>query len=316
MASPMHKYLLATLLFFVLTEASAQKIEKVYLNASDTTRDCYTVIYPPVLPWQGYLFLAPGFGETAGDVLMQTDLPLEAAKRGILTVIPTFQDGVSSFGFDSLSQQAFHRIVDDVTSKHKLQDHEYYLGGFSMGGAAVIKFAETADKKPAAVFTIDSPLDFERFYNTTKRDIEVFDKATPAEDDIYLLLLSRIEQIMGGTPKTALENYHKASPYSLSDMTQTAIKDLVDIPIRIYIEPAIQWWFDERQTDASGLNIVDCSAMINELKKLGNNDATLIITENKGFRQPGNVRHPHSWSIVDNCDLIDWLLSKKNKGDR
>ncbi|WP_455509283.1 hypothetical protein [Butyricimonas paravirosa] len=51
------------------------------------------------------------------------------AKKGILTIIPTFQDGVSSFGFDSLSQQAFRRIVDDVTSRYKLQDLEYYLGG-------------------------------------------------------------------------------------------------------------------------------------------------------------------------------------------
>ena len=93
----------------------------------------------------GYLFLVPGFGETAEDVLLQTKLPVETAERGILTIIPTFQDGVSSFGFDSLSQQAFRRIVDDVTSRHNLQDLEYYLGGFSMGGSTVVKFAVTAD---------------------------------------------------------------------------------------------------------------------------------------------------------------------------
>ncbi|MFR5659453.1 MAG: hypothetical protein ACLUDU_16445, partial [Butyricimonas faecihominis] len=151
----MYRYSLIILSFLMMTELSAQKIEKVLLDKNDTTRNCYTIIYPDSLPWMGYLFLVPGFGETAEDVLLQTKLPVETAERGILTIIPTFQDGVSSFGFDSLSQQAFRRIVDDVTSRHKLQDSEYYLGGFSMGGSTVVKFAETADKKPKAVFAID-----------------------------------------------------------------------------------------------------------------------------------------------------------------
>ena len=307
----MRKYLWTILSFLMMSGLSAQKIEKVFLDKNDTTRNYYTIIYPDSLPWEGYLFVVPGFGETVEDVLLQTQLPVETAKRGILTVIPTFQDGVSSFGFDSLSQQAFNRIVDDVTRNHKLHDLGYYLGGFSMGGSAVIKFAETADKKPQAIFAIDSPLDFERFYNSTKRDVVLFGKGGSDDENIYLYLLSRIEQIMGGTPQTVLENYHKISPYSLSDMTQSAIKGLLDIPIRIYIEPDIQWWLDERETDFFGLNIIDCSAIINELNKLGNDDAVLITTRNKGYRQPDHKRHPHSWSIIDNDELIEWLLHKK-----
>lgn len=309
----MHKYLFIILSFFFLPEASAQKIEKVFLNKSDTTRNCYTIIYPVSYPGNGYLFLVPGFGETAEEVLRQTNLPIETAKKGILTIIPTFQEGVSSFGFDSLSQQSFRKIVDHVTNNHKLQDQEYYLGGFSMGGSTVLKFAETVDEKPKAIFAIDSPLDFERFYHSTKRDMRLFEKSNPDEENIYRYLASRIEQIMGGTPQTALENYHKTSPYSFSDTTQTAIKGLLNIPIRIYIEPDIQWWLRERKTDASGLNIQDCSAMINELNRLGNNKAVLITTQNKGFRQPGNKRHPHSWSIVDNNELIEWLLHPQKK---
>lgn len=309
----MHKYLLTILSFLISAETFAQKIEKVFLERNDTTKNCYTIIYPDSLPWKGYLFLVPGFGETAEEVLVQTHLPLQTAQRGILTVIPTFQDGVSSFGFDDLSQQTFKRIIEEVTNNYKLQDLEYYLGGFSMGGSTVIKFAETVDKKPKAVFAIDSPLDFERFYNSTKRDVILFRKDSPNQENIYLYLISRIEQIMGGTPQTALGNYHKTSPYSLSDTTQSAIKSLLNIPIRIYIEPAIQWWLNERQTDVSGLNIIDCSAMINELNRLGNKNAILITTQNKGYRQPDHKRHPHSWSIVDNDELIEWLLNQKTK---
>jgi hypothetical protein len=50
--------------------------------------------------------------------------------------------------------------------------------------------------------------------------------------------------------------------------------------------------------------------MINELNRLGNTKATLITTQNKGFRKPDNRRHPHSWSIVDKKELIIWLLNQ------
>ena len=51
--------------------------------------------------------------------------------------------------------------------------------------------------------------------------------------------------------------------------------------------------------------------MINELNRLGNQNAELITTQKKGYRKPDNKRHPHSWSIVDNDELINWLLNQK-----
>jgi hypothetical protein len=86
---------------------------------------------------------------------------------------------------------------------------------------------------------------------------------------------------------------------------------MVDIPLRIYSEPDIDWWLKEHGLDFSSINITDCSAMINELNRLGNSNASLITTHNKGFRKPDNRRHPHSWSIVNNKELIDWLLKQK-----
>jgi hypothetical protein len=104
---------------------SKTKIDKVFLDKTDTTKNCYTIIYPSILPWKGYLFLIPGFGETAEKVLQQTDLPNKLAENGILTIVPTFQDGVLSFGVDSLSQQTFKLILKDITSKHKLTDLKF-----------------------------------------------------------------------------------------------------------------------------------------------------------------------------------------------
>jgi len=285
------------------------KIEKVFLDKTDTTKNCYTIIYPPKLPWTGYLFLVPGFGETAENVLQQTDLPKKLAQNGLLTIIPTFQDGVLSFGVDSLSQQTFDLILTDVISKHKLIDQKFYVGGFSIGGSCVIKYAENAEIKPTAVFAIDPPLDFERFYNSAQRNVRLSKDSEASQENVYLI--DRLEKETGGNPLTHLAQYYKISPYSFTDTTQTEIKKLINIPLRLYTEPDINWWLEERGADLTSMNATECSAMINELNRLGNQNAELITTQNKGYRKPDNWRHPHSWSIVDNDELIKWLLKQK-----
>ncbi len=284
------------------------KMEKVFLDKTDTTKNRYTLIYPPKLPWKGYIFLIPGFGETAEDVLQQTDLPNQLALNGILTIIPTFQDGVLSFGIDSSSQQTFKRMLTDVASRHKLIGLKFFVGGFSIGGSCTIKYAENATVKPTAIFAVDPPLDFERMYYSAKRDIRLSKDSEPNQENIFII--ERLEQETGGSPAKHLSNYYKFSPYSFSDTTQTAIKKLINIPLRIYTEPDVNWWMKERRADFTSMNSTECSAFINELNRLGNNNAALITTQNKGFRKPDNIRHPHSWSIVDNNELIKWLLKQ------
>ncbi|WP_235893283.1 alpha/beta hydrolase [Flavobacterium franklandianum] len=289
-------------------KASNPKIETVFLDQTDTTKNCYTILYPPKLPWTGYVILISGFGETAENVLQQTDLPNKLVLKGILTIIPTFQDGVLSFGVDSLSLQTFDRILKDVTSKHKLIDQKFYIGGFSIGGSCAIKYAENAEIKPIAVFAIDPPLDFERFYNSAKRDIRLSNDNEANQEYVYMV--DRLEKETGGSPTTNLTEYYNISPYSFSDTTQREIKKLSNIPLRIYTEPDIYWWLKERGADFTSMNATECSAMINELNRLGNTKAELIITQNKGYRKPDNSRHPHSWSIVNNDELIEWLLKQ------
>ena len=123
-------------------------------------------------------------------------------------------------------------------------------------------------------------------------------------------MINRLEKENGGSPTTHLSEYYKLSPYSFSDTNQTAIKKLIKMPLRIYTEPDLEWWLKERSADLTSMNATDCSAMINELNRLGNKNAELITTRGKGFRKPNNYRHPHSWSIVDNDELISWLLKQ------
>jgi hypothetical protein len=305
------KQLLIQLLFCtsLATSSIAQKTEKVFLDKNDTTANSYIIIYPTTNHWKGFMFVMPGFGESPEFVLMQTDFPKHAAASGILTIIPTFKTGVTSIGFDDATQQSFQKIFEDVYNKYKLVDLPLFVGGFSIGGTCAIKFAENASIKPNAVFAIDPPLDFERFYNTCIRNIRLSKTTAPNPEAVYMV--DRLEKEMQGTPTTNLQNYYKYSPFSYSDTNQTEIKKLVSIPIRIYSEPDINWWIKERGADLSSMNIFDISCFINELKRLGNTKATLVATQNKGFRKPDNRRHPHSWSIMNKTEIVKWLLSQK-----
>lgn len=284
------------------------KIEKFFLDVKDTSSNFYTVIYPDHLPYVGYVLLMPGFGELAEKAMQQTDLPIKLAQNQILTIIPTFQHGVLSLGVDSLSQTSLNAIIKDVVSKNKLEGYKYYMGGFSIGGSCAIQYAENASAKPTAVFAIDPPLDFERFYHSAKRDVRLSKEKEASRENIYMI--SRLEKETGGTPSTHLDRNYQLSPYSFSDTTQSAIKKLINTPLRIYTEPDVSWWLKERNADLTSVNATTCSAMINELNRLGNQKAQLMITHNKGYRKPDHKRHPHSWSIVDNDELINWLLNQ------
>lgn len=305
----MLKLTFTLLTFFTLTHLFGQRTETVYLDTNDSTRNCYTIIYPPKLPWTGYIVIIPGFGESAEKVLEQTDLPEITAQNGLLTIIPTLQDGVLSFGVDSSSQQSLDRIIQDVRSHHKLMDQRFFIGGFSIGGSCAIKYAQNTTLKPDAVFGIDPPLDFERFYNAAKRDLRLPSDKEPNPENVYMI--GRIEKEFGGSPETSLSNFHLISPYSFSDTAQTAVKKFGNIPLRIYSEPDVHWWLKERKADFTSMNVTECSAIVNELNRFGNRKAELILTENKGYRKPNNLRHPHSWSIVNNDELIEWLLKQK-----
>lgn len=289
-----------------------QRIETTYLDANDSTKSMYVAVVPEREEATALLVLLGGSGYAPHDVLAQTEIPMHAAQQGVMTVIPVLATGPASFGMDAASQRSLKEIIDLVVAKYHMKDKDLYVGGFSVGGTCAVRYAELAVQedhaiKPTAVFAINPPLDWERYYNAAKRVVRISqpDQINP---EVHYML-GRLEQEMNGTPATALENFRARSPYSFSDTAQTAIKNLVGTPIMIVTEPAIDWWLEERGYDCSYNNITDQSAMINELRKLGNTRAVLVTTTDKGYRKPDGMRHPNSWSIADPEPLITWLRS-------
>jgi len=310
----MNKFIFLPLTIFISTIASCQKIETVYLDKNDSTRNMYITVVPQNGHINSFMFLLDGFGiSSPKDLLIETDLPKYAAQQNILTVIPILKTGSLYFGSDTASQQSLKMLIELVAAKYKLQGKDFYIGGFSIGGTCVVKYSELAIQnnypiKPKAVFAVDPPLDWERYYNAARRVVRLSSPDKVNGEVTYMI--DRIKKEMGGTPQTALENFYNNSPYSFSDTTQRAIKALIKTPIMMISEPDIQWWLSQRGYDYSFINIEDEAAMINELKKLGNDKAVLITTVDKGYRKPANNRHPHSWSIADSEQTIKWLQSQ------
>jgi len=299
--------------FFIIASSCGQQYDAVYLNTKDSSVNYYVTVMPEHSSPEAFMVLVPGAFQTPGQVLQQTDLPQYAAQQGVLVIIPLSENGINAFGIDSSSQRSLQHQISDAVVRYHLEKKPFYLGGFSLGGSAAIKYAEdasgnTAMLLPTAVFAIDPPLDFERYYNAARRVVRLSAAGKVNQEVPYMI--ERIEKEMGGTPQTVPGNFRKLSPYSYTDETQASVKNLINMPLMIITEPDVNWWLQERGYDYTFMNSTDQAAMINELCRLGNKNAHLITTSDKGFREPGHTRHPHSFSIVDKVELLAWLKAR------
>ena len=53
------------------------------------------------------------------------------------------------------------------------------------------------------------------------------------------------------------------------------------------------------------------SELVNRLVIMGNNQAEFVSSKIEGRRNNG-MRHPHSWNIVDEAELVRWIKEKLN----
>jgi hypothetical protein len=58
------------------------------------------------------------------------------------------------------------------------------------------------------------------------------------------------------------------------------------------------------------MNAYSIKKLSESLKNYEFENVEYIPTENKGYRSNGE-RHPHSWSIIDTDDLINWMLKEE-----
>lgn len=299
---------LATLFIIFSIATFAQQPEKITFK--DTSNFYYKIV-PEGKP-AGLIVILHGGGESPERVMNQIYLDELAVEKNLIVVFPGFEDG--DFKMD-IERKFLDRITKDIVEKHKISKDKISIGGLSYGGMLAVKYAEIAvrDKNtyfiPNSVFALDPPLDYEKMYYQLNRDIERnFSEAAVNEAKSF-----RKEMIEAlGYPDKNKENYIKESMFLYTEKDGGNAKYLMNIPVLMYTEPAIIWQMNNRGRDLYDTNCISITAMMNLLKLKGHKNADLIIVNDRGVR-PEGFRHPHSWSIMDPEECVNWILKHLNQ---
>lgn len=241
------------------------------------------------------------------------ELETEALNRSVAILhISTGNPLDFLFGDEEVEELAIR--IQEVLGANGLSDAPVFLAGLSLGGTRALRLAEflfpngdAIDLLPAAVAIVDAPLDMVRLWTAERR--AAADCFHPAAADEGRWVTYLLETNLGGTPLEARDRYVRYSPFVYGEEAGGNAVHLREVPIRAYHEPDVDWWIENRRKSYYSMNSLDLAALINELRLLGNDRAFLITTHGKreGYDEGAS---PHTWSIVDNGELVDWFLEQ------
>lgn len=288
--------------------------------ADTTSADSWTIrIFAATGPAIAWLVLMPGYGGDFADFNTQRQsFPVRAADLtgqgiGVALLAPPIG---TLFGDDSHLDALERAMALAARRLGVTPDQPWAVGGFSSGGTDALLIAERCARQrcggrqaPAAVVTVDAPLDFFRIWD---RAILALRHRRPGQKLAEATLVkSAIERRLGGPPRLTSARHRAASPLVARQADGGSAAALRAVAVRAYTEPDIHWWMENRQSDYLDLNAVDAAALVLRLRSFGNAGAELITTTGKGYRADGQ-RHPRSWSIVDWPEFVAWLVPLLN----
>ena len=252
------------------------------------------------------LILFGGFPENVSDIKREFRIISEANKNEIAIIFLNFN---RALWLDKEDKKKLHETLQEIILNYNLPDEKIYLGGFSSGGNIALLlsnylFEVDSQIRPSGVFIIDSPVDLLKLHELCQKNIKLKHSALSVNESKYLVNFMENEL---GDPALNREKYIKFSPYFSEDSNIENVENLAKIKVRFYSEPDVQWWKENRSNDVTDLNANWIQRLANDLKKESKKEnIEYIQTINKGYRANGE-RHPHSWSIVDIPNLINWI---------
>lgn len=312
--------LIIFILFLFSSIISAQKVFNYENNEAGEIFLTPDISIPKI--HSGYTVWLPDSGKINGLIVfthsrrdtIKSEFIIDYAIQHQLAVLYATTENRLEFFFDNSKMLEIESYIQEVLNNFKIPKQNILLCGMSLEGTRALKltiFSQSQDSyyklKPKAIAICDSPLDMVRFHKEMVKAIKLNFTAITANEGTWIS--GYLESNLGGTPKENLNNYIKYSPYCYIADGGEYLTLFTDIAIRAYTEPDVNWWIETRRKDYYSMNAIDLAAFVNELKILGNESAELIITQNKGYH-PDGTRHPHSWSIVDEKELVDWFLNR------
>ena len=217
------------------------------------------------------------------------------------------------FLFEEREVQDLADRIGGVLQQVGLDGTSVFLAGLSLGGTRALRLAEFLAANPdrarfnvTAVAIVDAPLDMARLWETERRAADLGFHPAAADEGRWVTYL--LETNLGGPPSMARARYTEFSPYTQGAPDGGNALYLSDVPIRAYHEPDVDWWIEYRRKSYYDMNSLDLAALINLLRVLGNERADLVSSHNRreGYSDGAS---PHTWSIVDNRELVEWFLS-------
>lgn len=237
---------------------------------------------------------------------------IDLALRNHLAILFVTTNNQVEFLFEESKIKELEGYIYEAISKNNIPKNNMLYCGMSLAGTRALKlaaFSQTTQSTnkliPKAIAICDAPLDMVRNYRECKKASDLNINPVGASESEWVS--SYIRSNLKGTPEEVLNAYINYSPFCYTAEDGGNASAFKNIYLRCYTEPDVNWWIENRGRDFYGMNAVDLAALVNQLKILGSKKAELITTIGKGFREDGS-RHPHSWSIVDENELIEWFI--------
>ena len=251
------------------------------------------------------LVLFPGKGGNPSTIQREFSI-LEIAKKNGVSVL--MMDHTGSLFLNDRTKEKLTTTIEEVIDGNNIPVSNVAIGGFSSGGIVSVLLSDhlirTGNKiRPKKVFLVDSPLDLVFLYNaSTNIDTSSHELSKKESEFIVKYFQDRLN-----SKEHLLERIAAVSPYVHATKDLENMSALQQVDLRAYTEPDSMWWWQNRNASYKEMNAYSIKCLVKEAKIQGWQNISLIETKNKGFRSNGD-RHPHSWSIVDPEDLVEWIL--------
>jgi hypothetical protein len=238
-------------------------------------------------------------------------LDAEATARGLAVLHVTTGNPLDFLFEDTAVREVAERVLA-ILKEHGLERIPVFLAGLSLGGTRALRLAKIVRSDPsgwdlpiAAVAIADAPLDMVRLWHAELRAAEAGFHPAAADEGRWVTYL--LETQLGGSPASARARYVEYSPYVFGEADGGNALHLRNLPLRAYHEPDVDWWIEHRRKSYYSMNSLDLAGLVNQLRLLGNDRAELITSHGarSGYAEGAS---PHTWSIVDNADLVEWFL--------
>lgn len=248
-----------------------------------------------------------GYGQIPEDTPPETKLHQQAFTNNILTV---FCAGGNKLYADSVTQQHITNIITDVKKRYKVKHNNFVIGGFSAGGMICMRYTELCYQypekfpvKPIGIFTVDSPIDIFTIYEQLEESVRNNYSEMAVEEAVRAIGHIKNEY---GVPQKNKAQYAELTAFSMNKEYGQNEQYLKEVAVRTYHDVDIAWRIKNRNQTVHLSNYEVTAELINRLVLMGNKKAEFMQTFKTEYRSNG-MRHPHSWSIVDEAELIEWM---------